>query len=271
MTSDLPDIGSDDALELFIAQYQVLFGPHPSSKKWNVGCEGIAAKERDMWRRVVDRIQPKHFEQVLELVRIEADSTQRRGKPLLPHVEAAARKISGRFTGMSSAPSAQCSLCSSTGMILVPCSRPTPERKTWCFDPEIAPLTEFSWPCRCSLGRDMQAHSMRDIDPKLVDRARSMYDLMLRQCEPVSDERLSHAEFLERYKSPLTTPKGIANQMIADSIKMRVAPAAVAPAVVEEQKKIIPVVPKIFLDAAVDPDVEYERLEREAIQDPESN
>lgn len=172
MAEDLPDMGSREAAELFIALYQAHFGPHPAARAWRSD-DGIATRERRIWRDEIDRCEPRHFSQLIELMALDMRERERGGKPKVSDLRTARLKIESRYGAKASGvPREDCALCYGSGMICVPAAPPGPGRRDWVIgDPSVAVLHEMAFPCRCTAGQKQAATTFRYLPRAVSDAA----------------------------------------------------------------------------------------------------
>lgn len=199
MTGSDMERGSDDAAEQFLALYGVKFGTHPASRRARDD-DGVARRERAMWRAEIDKIEPRHFEQVIELLALaQRDGDRRRQRPNLDEVRAAAGKFARRGQSATAPSRLACAICYGSGIYSIPAAAPTRQRAAWVIgDPSVL-LTHYAFPCRCSDGaKRMEGRAiMSGMEKELARRAWEYHLACLEECGTSDAERdMTLREFL---------------------------------------------------------------------------
>jgi hypothetical protein len=223
MADELPELGSKEAAELFIALYQAHFGPHPAARAWRSD-DAIATRERKIWRAEIDRIEPRHMEQVIELMALDARERERGGKPKVSDVRTARLKIESRYATFTpgGAPRDDCCLCYGSGAICVPAAAPDATRKAWVIgDPTKAVLHDMAFPCRCTAGKQQAAHLFRFMPADVAARAWDYLQAVLAECgEQDGDRPVSLREYLARAAPEGLSARALMTQALIDSLRM---------------------------------------------------
>lgn len=217
---NLPALGSPEAMALFLAMYQTRWGPHPAAKAYRKD-DDVARLERDMWSREIEQIQPRHFEQICELIALDMKDREATGKPKLTDLKKARLKIEGRYRlSAGNAPRPKCGLCGGTGTICVPAATPN-EGHGWTFDPAVAVLYDFSWPCKCSVGRQVEESAFRHMSKDVIARARQTYDNAVAAADPCDGREMTLAEFLQEHPDGgMVTPRSLLDAMREESMRL---------------------------------------------------